>query len=268
MMTIQHLNIEVTRRCNQRCFYCFNESSAIGEETPFSPAQWLRALSWLQRRGLRSIHITGGEPFCWGGTVELLRGAQALGLRTSILSNGHRIPELAAADADPFRRLVVSQISLDSMTPEVHDARRGTPGAWCKAMRAVETLKDLHVPLELSAVVSADTVNEISCLTEFCASIGARLLVRRLLHLGRASITGAEQSRPTALEQPLGAAEALWPGVVTADRFCYLQNLGRRPGKACSGGIATVLPNGRLRSDSAFAATLQEDTVTRLLYAA
>ncbi len=268
MMTIQHINIEVTRRCNQRCFYCFNESSAAGEETPFSPEQWLRALSRLQHRGLRSIHITGGEPFCWGGTVELLRGAQAFGLRTSILSNGHRIPELAASDADPFRRLAVAQISLDAMTPAVHDARRGTPGAWRKAMRAVEALRGLQVPIELSAVVSRENLDEVSRLANLCVGIGARLLVRRLLPLGRASKLGAADTLGEALERQLEFAGRQCPGVIAADRFYYLPSGGQDGQLRPRGHIATVFTNGMLRSDWALTAGAQDNEIARFLRAA
>lgn len=190
MSMITHLNIEVTKRCHQRCFYCFNESNAKLDHTPYSPSQWLRVLTKLKGEGLRSVHLTGGEPFSWWGTVELLQGCQKLELKTSILSNGYRIPQLVAQHSHTFEQLDVAQISLDAMNPSVHDLRRGTRRAWTQSIQAIEALQALGVRVEISAVISDSNLEEIPSLAAYCADLGAKLLIRPLLQVGRGKAVG------------------------------------------------------------------------------
>ena len=251
MSIITHLNVEVTRCCNQRCFYCFNESAAGLDHTPHEPSRWLRLLVELRAQGLRSVHLTGGEPFSWWGTVELLQGAQALRLSTSILSNGYRIPRLIAQDPEPFSRLRVAQISLDAITPDVHDARRGLHGAWIAAQQAIHALHTLRVPVEISAVVSDSNLEQVLPLASYCADLGAKLLIRPLLTLGRASRHSSTEDWNVALHEILDHVTATWPGILISDAFAYLpqpQGLGC---EAPARGVATVHCEGLLRSDTA-----------------
>ena len=78
-MKIRHLNIEVTKRCNQRCFYCFNDSGIGSPASELTPEKWLNVLH-AQSRGLESVHLTGGEPFSYPGAIDILVGVPQLGL--------------------------------------------------------------------------------------------------------------------------------------------------------------------------------------------
>ena len=250
MENITHLNIEVTRHCNQRCFYCFNESGADLDHTPYAPTQWLKLLAQLRAQGLKSVHLTGGEPFSWWGTVELLRGAQRLELFTSILSNGCRIPKLVSEDPEPFERLRVAQISLDAMTPAVHDARRGVQGAWIAAVRAIEALHALRVPLEISAVISESNLDEIPHLAKYCADLGAKLLIRPLLPLGRARTLISTDNWQAAMQKALDDVAVTWPRVLTSDAFRYLPE-AQDTKSAARRDVATMHCEGSLRADTA-----------------
>ena len=180
-----HLNIEVTHRCNLRCVYCFNDSGVKHENEP-DIIFWLKYLRHKLDDGLQSILITGGEPFMWPETIELLESAQQMGLKTSILSNGYKVPELAQRYSDLFKKLLVAQISLDSMNPQIHDQRRGFSGAWLQAIDAIDTFISLGVPVEISCTISTENIAELEIVGKYCQSIGAAFLARPLLCVGRA----------------------------------------------------------------------------------
>jgi MoaA/NifB/PqqE/SkfB family radical SAM enzyme len=261
MNGITHLNVEVTRRCHQRCFYCFNESNARLEHTPYSPSQWLRVLTKLSGEGLRSIHLTGGEPFSWWGTVELLQGGQKLDLKTSVLSNGYRIPQLVGQHSNTFEKLDVAQISLDAMNPSVHDLRRGTRGAWTQAIQAIEALQALRVRLEISAVISDSNLEEIPNLAAYCADLGAKLLIRPLLPFGRGKPVSLAHDFETSLQKLLKEVAVAWPELVISDAFFYLPQVhGGAPAN-----VATMHKEGLLRLDTAAALAIPSSSFLPVL---
>lgn len=243
MTTIQHLNIEVTRRCDQQCEYCFNDSgpSARYPELPLSC--WIRYLDHMSSRGLRSFHLTGGEPFVSPVAVPLLRHAQSLDLSTSILSNGLRIPKLALQEPTVLRRLSVAQISLDSMSPAVHDHRRGKPGAWRQAVQAIGVLRGLNVRVEVSCTLDQGNVQAIPALADFVRAKGCSLLLRPRLPLGRASLRGSQKK-----EGLLSSPDTDVGDILVSDRFRYLPEPASSGATALDDGILTILPDGRFRS--------------------
>ncbi|HDZ20149.1 hypothetical protein LCGC14_0017040 [marine sediment metagenome] len=248
MVRMRHLNIEVTHRCNQRCFYCFNDSGPFRKGAELSPATWLRILRAMIPMGLQSVHITGGEPFLWDGTVELLRGAQSLGLSTSVLSNGTHIPELAKSESRLLSCLSVAQVSLDAMTAEVHDQRRGISGAWRQAMEAIYTFFSLGVPVEISTAVSDGNVSELPAIAELCESLSARFLVRPLTVAGRASSYCGTKSFSYRLKRSLLLIRNSYRDLLVDDSFHYVPDRPDYDACALRIGCATVSPNGVFRS--------------------
>lgn len=246
MTAIKHLNIEVTRRCNQRCFYCFNNSAPDQSDTPLSVNDWCRTLRVLQKNGLQSTHITGGEPFLWSGTIQLLCSAQAAGLATSILSNGYHIPQLIRENEDVFRSLTVAQISLDSLDAQANNRRRGIVNAHRWALDAVGALRAIDVPVEISCVVDESNATDLCQLATACQAWECSLLLRPLLRCGRAAAepAGCEQSVLRAVEAIAGS----YPTLCVRDRFRYLPDEGNT--EATLYGSYTVDPSGILRQQA------------------
>lgn len=245
MTTIRHLNIEVTRRCDQQCLYCFNDSSPRARYPEMAVSQWIAFVRHMAIRGLRSLHITGGEPFISPTTLPLLRETQGIGLSTSVLSNGLRIPVVAKKEPELLRRLSVAQISLDSMVGSDHDLRRGKSGAWAQAMQAIDTLRELHVPIEISCTVDNENSRNVSDLAVFARSIGASLIVRPIVSLGRANRSSSEDSRRSRKLEHTSFADVLVP-----DRFHYVPDEPDSDHSALKVGILTILPDGTFRIGS------------------
>lgn len=250
-MRIRHLNIEVTKRCNQRCFYCFNNSGVGSPSSELAPDRWLNVLGKLKAQGLESIHLTGGEPFAYPWAVELLAGAQAFGLGTSILSNGFCVRELATACPEVFRKLKVAQISLDSMNEQTHNGRRGYPRAWQDAMNAIQALRELDVPIEVSCVVSDQNLQDMSMVARFCVQNGISLLLRPVVPIGRAinqAPSNGFHERFTACLHMLAELPRL---ALVSDRYHYVPEESGHD-KAVPTDIATVLSDGSLRTNQKY----------------
>jgi len=185
-MKTYHFNLEITKKCNQKCFYCFNDSGYSKKRDEFSLAEWKNLITGITLKGNESVHITGGEPFLHPDIMEILSHSINLGLKTSILSNGLNISRLAQSFPELFSKLVVAQISLDSMNPELHNKRRGYANSFSDAMSAIAALINLNVPVEVSSTVSDENINDLYEIGNFCKENNLGLIVRPLLTAGRA----------------------------------------------------------------------------------
>jgi cyclic pyranopterin phosphate synthase len=113
------LRISVTDRCNFRCTYCMPEEGMQwlprDEVLTFEEIERIARLM-VERYGVTSIRLTGGEPTVRSHLPVLVAKLAALGVDLSLTTNGASLgliaEDLAAAG---LRRI---NISLDSLRPE------------------------------------------------------------------------------------------------------------------------------------------------------
>ena len=185
---IHHINIEATKICNQRCSYCFNDSGPKQKGTVLRADQWEALLSRAEKNGLKSIHLTGGEPFLHKDIIAIINMCVGLGLKTSILSNGFRIAEMSKTHPETFQKLELAQISLDSLKAEKVNKRRGNKNAYQDAISAIVALRTLDVPVEISSVIDDENEQDIESLVNFAEDQGCRLILRPLIKNGRSNV--------------------------------------------------------------------------------
>lgn len=138
--------LALTRRCNQRCAACrIWEKPSAGEELrPDEIALMCRSLP-----GLTWLDVTGGEIFL-RPDVDAVFDALARGLPSLAVlhfpTNGS-LPERALEIATSFRNArpeveLIVTVSIDGPR-DVHDAVRGVPGAFDRAIRTLRLLRAL-----------------------------------------------------------------------------------------------------------------------------
>ncbi len=133
--SIRQVSIRITDVCNLRCHTCgqwgdhgflHGKSLADLKRQEVSPERYLEVFSDLVAHGHRPLlYLWGGEPMLYEGTLPIIEGAAALGLPTSIATNGTRVAAMAEALVEA--PLFLMQISIDGHTPELHN--RARPGA-------------------------------------------------------------------------------------------------------------------------------------------
>ncbi len=180
-------DIEITKNCNLRCKYCFDEAGKKFPELPLS--EWVKILDSLYNKGLRFIKISGGEPFLYPEILELLEYAQEKFI-VSLSTNGYFIDENIARRLSTMHLQAV-QISLDSTTAKIHDSLRGT-GSWEKASNALKLLSNMNVPIRISTTVTAKNCDNLADIRAFADELGAELSFEVLKKNGRASTMGSD----------------------------------------------------------------------------
>lgn len=129
----------VTYRCNARCAVCDIWKSDARVEDEMAPADY----AWLPR-SLRSVNVSGGEPFIRDDIVEIvsvIRDACPKA-RVVVSTNGLMPARIEAAMSEMVD--VAVRVSVDGVGAE-HDEIRGVPGCYDKAIETVERLKALGV---------------------------------------------------------------------------------------------------------------------------
>jgi MoaA/NifB/PqqE/SkfB family radical SAM enzyme len=152
-----HLTFFVTRRCNARCPFCFYAAARdAGDGAPELALDEVRRVA-ASMDALLWVLFSGGEPFLREDLAEVSQVFHDVN-RAAFLTyptNGLLPEAVVETTADVLRRcpesVVVVKVSLDGVGGR-HDALRGTPGGFAKAVRTLEGLAALaarHPRLEL-----------------------------------------------------------------------------------------------------------------------
>jgi len=184
---IVHADIEVTKNCNLRCKYCFNQSGNGNPELKLS--EWIELLDSLYEKGLRVVKISGGEPFLYPNILELLEYAQDRFI-VSVNTSGYFIDEEISKKLSSLHLQAV-QVSLDSTTAKTHDLLRGK-GTWDKAVRAINLLHQWNIPIRISTTVTSYNYDEMAEIRKFAKMYNAELSLEVLKKTGSALKLGSE----------------------------------------------------------------------------
>lgn len=159
------VQLNVTNRCNYRCAYCYNQYFTRPE--PDQPLARLTAIvDALAAAGLTRLNLVGGEPLARADLDKLIDHAKSKGILTAMTTNGALVP----ARMDTVRRLDAVCLSLDGRR-ESNDLGRGV-GSHDRVLAAMEACRAAGVPLQLSAVLTRHTVDDVDYLAELAASFG------------------------------------------------------------------------------------------------
>jgi MoaA/NifB/PqqE/SkfB family radical SAM enzyme len=172
------LTLAVTYLCNHRCLHC-----GIWHRTPdgeLTTAEF-RAL-FAANPQIRWLDLTGGEPTTRSDFPEIVRAATELLPRLVLLhfpTNGSLADRAVAAAEAALEQAppqLILTVSLDG-PPRIHDAVRGTAGAWEQAMETFTRLRDLAgVRPVLGMTMSAENAGSAeACFEAARAALHGRL---------------------------------------------------------------------------------------------
>ncbi len=141
--------------CNLHCDYCCVRSTPRAARRALGVDRVQRIAREAAALHVGEFFITGGEPFLLPDIAPII-AACSEAAPTTVLTNGmlfagRRLEALRAIS--PVR--VTLQISLDSATPELHDAHRGS-GSWLRAWRGVQTARAAGFRVRIAATVVND----------------------------------------------------------------------------------------------------------------
>jgi len=212
----------LTYRCNLRCRMCgqwgedgYVRKAAPGileDELPFEALEPVfRQLATFHPR----VFLCGGEIFLYRQWREVLHSLREHRLRTTIITNGTRLleaaPEILAAGVEQI------SLSLDGL-PEVHDAQRGFPNTFQRAvdgMRRIVELRDAQNRFPPRVVINSTlTDRNYKTLVPFVETMqGLGVDSITLLHFNYVSLSLWEEHQRT-FQRLMGRQSPCWRGFV------------------------------------------------------
>jgi MoaA/NifB/PqqE/SkfB family radical SAM enzyme len=145
------LDLELTRRCNLRCDYCFVGWSRDWHSD--MPEDIALQIVEEGASAFEMLHITGGEPFAYKGVWRVIEAGLARGYGEVLINtNGTMLDEEAAARLASYGPRMALSVSLDGPEP-IHDAARGA-GRFREASEGLRRLLDRGVRTTVMTVVT------------------------------------------------------------------------------------------------------------------
>ncbi len=150
--------LELTHACNLRCGFCYTDSPRHTlQRTPdLSDGAWLAIADQAADLGVIEVVLTGGEPLLRSELViELLERLERRGIGLTLNTNGWFVDDAVADRLAGVGGLQVA-VSIDGATAALHDASRGVPGSWRRAVQATSRLLDRGVRVQVVHVVTPE----------------------------------------------------------------------------------------------------------------
>ncbi len=169
MIRPREATLAITYRCNARCVMCNIWQCESGDELP--PKEYGKLPTTL-----RTLNITGGEPFLRKDFVEIVEALHGVApkCRVVISTNGFLTDKILGAVSETIRfhdKLGLG-ISIDGIG-EMHDNIRGTKGAFEKAIETVKGLKRLGLTdLRLGMTIMDQNSHQVLDVYHLAESLG------------------------------------------------------------------------------------------------
>lgn len=193
------LSFMITNRCNLNCSFCSRNAKKENElfmQPEFIKEQIASALEWAP---LKTINLSGGEPFMHPQIEEIVAIIKNFGLDIRINTNGLLLNSKVLDLIDKYG-IKMFTISLDSSDPKIHDEIRGMKGAFDKTVKNISKLVERGCKVFVKATVTKENVNSILDLMKFVENIGVYgFSYSRTIPIGRA--TGLKDDNDNFIEQ-------------------------------------------------------------------
>lgn len=203
------LTFSITGACNLACCHCWVKAGETTSLTHVPAEILLRLVEEFAAIGGNGIRITGGEPLCNPGWLNILQRSCTLGFTTVILQTNAMLikdEHLTPLHELDFPGLTI-QISLDGVTPRTHDIVRGE-GAFSGVMHGIEMLvnEGLGKRISLFFTEMRHNLHEIPELLDLAERMGiGSVSTGAMVLCGRASETSL--IAPPRVEQYIALLE-------------------------------------------------------------
>lgn len=220
---MERLELHLTYHCPERCSFC-SEDARMTRYKPF-PVTWGRVAATLRAhaaRGVKAVHLTGGEPTIHPRFIEVLQLAKKLGMRTSVGTIGTMLSRPDFADAAlPF--LDEALFSVHGPDAATHDAVAGREGSFARVTAAMDLARDRKPGFGLFAntVLCRPNAARIGDTVQMLDARGAQLIV-----ISNTTPEGAAFGAYEALAVPLEQLAALLPAVPARAQRATLRFFG------------------------------------------
>lgn len=167
------VQIELTEKCNQKCFHCYNHwrySEEIGKNE-LNEQDFLLIIKKLVVAGINSITLTGGEPFLRPDLLfSILECCNKNNIKVSINSNATLIKKNYA---NKIRDLGVTHVLVSLLGLEKTHNNITNSNTFKKACEGIAVLIDNNIRVSINMAVSKLNLFELRDVGMMAKNLGA-----------------------------------------------------------------------------------------------
>ncbi len=165
-----------TNMCNLKCLHCYQRAD---KPTPdeLTLEEKLHVVDELDRAGVAMVALSGGEPTIHPHFHRIINEMAKRGIYAAVATNGWVFADIEKLKKAVDLGLRYVEVSLDSADPKKHDYFRGVPGAWERAVKALENAVKLGVNHAMATTITKLNYNEIEDILDLAESIGVKRVV-------------------------------------------------------------------------------------------
>lgn len=183
------LNFAATYRCNSRCLSCdiwkkySKDTSLVKKELSLDEIKKV----FSQFKGLKTVSLTGGEPFLREDIVDVVRSIKSESINIS--TNGFFTDKVINSYKEilkiPHFKSVGASISMDAIG-DGHDKLRGLKNSYNHAMATIKGLKalrekDKRLVIGISNTISKQNLDDVLKVYELSKKLGV-IFSTRIAH--------------------------------------------------------------------------------------
>lgn len=193
--------LELTRRCNHRCLYCYTVwgDRALGypeSRQPEMTTSEIKAIieSLQSEAPVEYIALSGGEPLLREDLPEILAFIRERGITPIIITNG----TLLTRDKVAATMIGGSyEVSLHSYRPHIHDQLSGCQGAWNKVIEGMANVHRAGGQVVAAFVATKLNYMDLFHTAELAIALGCWGMLYNRMNLGAHNWHYANQLLPT-----------------------------------------------------------------------
>jgi len=168
--------LDITHRCNLKCNICEIRKDKPIEE--FTTAEVKDLINQTIEWGVKEFVLSGGEPFMREDIFEILDFAKEEKYHIGILTNGILLSEEFIKRLLPYlvSNALSLSISIDALTPEIHDDIRGVQGCFEKTLNGLRILSEFkrnytNINFNTISIILNENLRELLPLANFLKSL-------------------------------------------------------------------------------------------------
>ncbi len=190
------LYVVATRECNLTCKHCYLEAGpGKAFDNEITPQEIASIIDDVAADGqLTEVSITGGEPLARKDIKDILTVVLERGILLNLETNGTLITPEIAEFLSHYTNSSVG-VSIDGIE-DVHDAQRGRPGSYKRAVRGLTLLQEYNIEHGISTYITHENLPQLEEIIRLGIDTGCVIfrILAQTVPLGRST------EKPTDVE--------------------------------------------------------------------
>lgn len=181
---IEEIKIELSYMCTMNCVHCSSDGTK-DKENFISYKKASEIIESAYRCGVKTISLSGGEPFQWPHLEKLITLIKTKGLNTKLYTCGATNNfERIVRNIEPKNLSLI--FSLYSSKANLHEKITGVEGSFKRTISSIEKSLEYRFIPEVHYVPLKINYRELEKLAEYCWSLGVeKISILRFVPQGR-----------------------------------------------------------------------------------